>query len=147
MVQDYVMKVVGIRVVGNSLRPRLIIKNEREVSKQFPWNNDLAKDYPDALADMANYLNTDAKYWLAVEVEYKNKSLIVRGVDFELVKEMLAGTPVGVYTSMCVDMRYKRFIVGQNTKNHIMQQNNSKLCTIFCSLFIAIMSVESWPGK
>ena len=87
MVQDYVMKVVGIRVVGNSLRRRLIIKNEREVSKQFSWNNDLAKDYPDALADMANYLNTDAKYWLAVEVEYKNKSLIVRGVDFELVNE------------------------------------------------------------
>ena len=47
---------------------------------------------------MANYLNTDAKYWLAAKVEYKNKSLIVRGVDFELVKEMLAGTPVGVYS-------------------------------------------------
>ena len=47
---------------------------------------------------MPNYINADAKYWLAAEVEYKNKSLIVRGVDFELVKEMLAGTPAGVYS-------------------------------------------------
>ena len=36
MVQDYVMKVKGIRVVGKSLRLRLIIKNGREVSNQFP---------------------------------------------------------------------------------------------------------------
>ena len=98
MVQDYVMKVEGIRVVGNSLRRRLIIKNGRKVGKQFPWNNDLAKEDPDALADMPDYLNTDAKNWLAEEVEYKNKSLIVRGVDFEPVKGMLAGTPVCVYT-------------------------------------------------
>ena len=37
--------------------------------------------------------------------------------------------------------------MGQNTKIQIMQQNNSKLCTIFCSLFIAITSVQSCPGK
>ena len=48
---------------------------------------------------------------------------------------------------MCGAMRYKRFFVGQNTKIQIMQQNNSKLCTIFCSLFIAITSVQSCPGK
>ena len=60
---------------------------------------------------MPDYLNADAKYWLAAEVEYKNKSLIVRGVDFELVKEMLT-----VCTAMCGVMRYKRFIVGRNTK-------------------------------
>ena len=46
---------------------------------------------------MPNYLKAYAKYWLAGEVEYENKSLIVWGVDFRLVKGMLAGTPVGVY--------------------------------------------------
>ena len=82
MVQDYVMKVKGIRVVGKSLRLRLIIKDGREVSTQFPSNNDLAKEDPDALADMPNYLKTEAKYWL----EYKNSISIVRGVNCELVK-------------------------------------------------------------
>ena len=43
MVQDYVMKTKGIRVVGNSLRLRLIIKN---------GNNDPAKEDPGALADI-----------------------------------------------------------------------------------------------
>ena len=82
---------------------------------------------------MQNYLNTDSKYWLASKLESKNKKMIVRGVDFELVKEMLAGTPeicshlTGgvryfqlVCTSMCGVMRYKRFIVGQNTDIQVM---------------------------
>ena len=43
-------------------------------------------------------------------------------------------------------MRYKRFIVGQNTKIQVMQQITF-FFTIFCSFFVAITSVESCPGK
>ena len=107
--------------VGHSLRLRPLIKDGREVSR-LTCNNDLGKEDPDALADMQTYLNTDAKFWLASELESKNKKLIVRGVDFELVTEMLAGTPEIrsryfqlVCTAMCGAMRYKMFIVGQNT--------------------------------
>ena len=63
---------------------------------------------------MPNYLNADAKYWLAAKVEYKNKSLIVRGVDFELVKGMLAGTPAGVYIH---EFRYKPELFSQQKYN------------------------------
>ena len=47
---------------------------------------------------------------------------------------------------MCEVMRYKRFIVGQNTKIQVMQQITI-FFTIFCSVFIAITSVESCPGE
>ena len=153
--QDYEIKFKAISLVCNSLRLRLFIKSGREVSKSFPCNNNLGKEDPDALAAMQNYLNTDAKYWLATKLESGEKRFIVRGVDFELVKEMLAGTPeissnlTGgvryfqlVCTSVCGVMRYKRFIVGQTTD--MQQIQNCVLSFSFCSW---LTSIESCPGK
>ena len=51
MVQDYVIKVNGLRVQGNNLRLRLTMKNGREVSKGFSCNS-LGKDDLEALAEI-----------------------------------------------------------------------------------------------
>ena len=55
MVQDYVIKVNGLRVQGNNLRLRLTMKNGREVSKGFSCNS-LGKDDLEALAEIQDYL-------------------------------------------------------------------------------------------
>ena len=68
-------------------------------------------------------------------IKVKEISFIVQVVYFELVKEMLAGTPkirsnlTGgvryfelVCTFMCGVMRYKRFIVRQATDIQVIQQ-------------------------
>ena len=91
MVQDYVIKVNGLRVQGINLRFRLTMKNGREVSKGFSCNS-LGKDDLEALAEIQDYLNTDAKYWLASELQCKSKDMVVR-VDFSLVKHLLSDTP------------------------------------------------------
>ena len=62
--------------MGNSLHQGLIIKNGRKVSKSFPCNKNLGKEDPDALAAMQNFLNTDAKYWLAAGLESGEKVLL-----------------------------------------------------------------------
>ena len=54
-VQDYVIKVNGIRVNANSLRLRLFIKNGKEATKSFPCHF-LGTEDPEALSEIQHYL-------------------------------------------------------------------------------------------
>ena len=153
MVQDYVIKVNGFRVQGNNLRLRLTMKNGREVSKGFSCNS-LGKDDLEALAEIQDYLNTDAKYLLASELQCKSKDMVVRGVDFSLVKHLLSGTPEvklrkTFVTLQCTSVhsiqQFKRFPLGLNTEVQVLKKIQNFVNSPGFSVWLT--SVESCPGK
>ena len=153
MVQDYVIKVNGLRVQGNNLRLRLTMKNGREVSKGFSCNS-LGKDDLEALAEIQDYLNTDAKYWLASELQCKSKDMVVRGVDFSLVKHLLSGTPEvklrkTFVTLPCTSIhsiqQFKRFPLGLNTEVQVLEEIQNFVNSPGFSVWLT--SVEYCPGK
>ena len=152
MVQDYVFKVNGIRVQGNNLRLGLTMKNGREVSKGFSCNS-LGKNDLEALA-VQDYLNTDAKYWLASEFQCKSKDMVVRGLDFSLVKHLLSGTPEVklrkiFFTLQCTSIhsiqQFKRFPLGLNTEVQVLKEIQNFVNSPGFSVWLT--SAESCPGK
>ena len=102
------------------------MKNDREVSKGFSCNS----------------------------LQCKSKDMVVRGVDFSLVKHLLSGTPEVKLrktfvtlqcTSIHIIQQFKRFPLGLNTEVQVLKEIQNFVNSPGFSVWLT--SVESCPGK